>query len=1070
MTEDGKRRFSLSDINRKLGAERSDKKAQGRSSPERRRVEDGSRSGSNRDSPPRSSELQGPFPEQPRFGPTPPPTGNAPQGDSSGFVEEKESGPSTAVAVDEKPAAPKPSAFRESGLTPPADEEEEEFDVLRYISILLRRKTIIILATLIAGGYSFYTYLNAQRYYTAHARLLFSPGHQEIVAEGSIPWEPWGSREKRFLTHLELLQSNRELLLRVAERFGEEITSGVIRKNLRVVRGETQGERNNIIELYFDYRDAEAAGNIVNAVCTEYISYIQEVNAQDISRMVLKFSTQIEKVKSELAEKENALREFKERNRLVQLSSETNLVLSKLSDMELALQKAQLDLLENRERFEAIRSEIREQDINVVNSITYEDPYKNRLFDLQFELNTLLAEYSPDHFKVRKVRQKIEKLKKAMQSDITTRTSRSQTFVKNPIRQSLLESLVNLTIQKASLESKRAAQEQIIEKLDRELGDLPSLELEYANLQRGTQSLEKTLGMLESQYERAKIKRDSQESDLKVLELADKPRAAISSIKLKRVFLGFFVGLVLGIGLAFLFEYLDQTIKEPRDLERILELPLLGIIPLIEGEKAVIDPNPEKSKSKLEPFRALRANLKHLITQHDIRSLLLCSPVKGEGKTTLATNMAISFAMDGRRVILVDADLRRPQIHTMFEMPKEHGLADYLEGGKGLDELLKPTPHKNLRVLSSGARPDHPTELMGTVRFDTLLRELKERCDLVVFDSPALLPVSDAVTVAPKMDACLVIARNLWTPARAAKQARNQLLQVGCTLLGAVHNGVSQARGYYPYYYGYYRYYAYKYTYDYDEESAGRKGKSLREFGLKAEEKLRGTLQGATLSVPRLVTLAGRTLKSLGRKPLFWLLTAAAVIGTLGFAWLDRTGGSGRADRIEYLGATEGPDDEFVAGAGQSGKPSYPAEDEDDVFDLESATGPESGTPSGAQEGTSAMPPLDSVLAAWQSYVLEGDAQRYLRFYHPTEFIFPGGGTADRQKTASAALFKTLLAADTGYVETSRQSVIDDTFRRSLSSIVSVTAQDTQRVGVRHVWKAEAGEWSIVRERHEEIN
>ena len=172
-------------------------------------------------------------------------------------------------------------------------------------------------------------------------------------------------------------------------------------------------------------------------------------------------------------------------------------------------------------------------------------------------------------------------------------------------------------------------------------------------------------------------------------------------------------------------------------------------------------------------------------------------------------------------MILIDADLRRSQMHSLFSIPKQMGLADYLMGTATVEQIIKPTPYPNLFVITSGERPHNPSELLGTVRFDQLTEELKAKASIILFDSPALLPVSDTLTMAPKMNCCVIVTRALWTPLKAAKQAKNQLSRIGCHLYGGIFNGVSHGKNYYPYYYGYYGYYSYKYSYEEDCNEPG---------------------------------------------------------------------------------------------------------------------------------------------------------------------------------------------------------------------------------------------------------
>ncbi len=576
------------------------------------------------------------------------------------------------------------------------DDEDESFDLFRYIEIILRRKNAVFAIILIMTIFSVFRYLTGSKYFIANARLLFKPYTHEIVNDGPV-YRYAGEYEKSFNTHLELLRSQSVLNI-VSQNLNYKLSVENIANGLVIKQGETNGQKNDIIELSFKNANPETARDVLNELCKTYIDYRRDVNSQELSRLIFKFETQINKLQEDLNKKESDLRLFKEENRMVQLSSETNLTVSKISDMELALQQTQLSLVETGERITVLNSQISKQEKDIVQSITFQDPFQNKLADLELELNSLTAEYSPEHFKVKMIKQQIENLKSAA-IDSISREAASKTLVKNPIRQSLLQDLVNLTVEKSALEQKRVAQQKIIERLNLDLLKLPSLEQKYAYLERETESILQTLRMLKSKYEETKISRDSQESDLKLLEMAETPERAVSKVGFANILIGILIGIILGIALALLLEYLDQSLKNPRDVEKELDLPLLGVVPQIETNKVLLEKSNDSTKSVLEPFRALRANLKYIAAQNNVKTFIICSAIKGEGKTTLSANLAITFSLDGKKVILVDGDLRRSQIHSLFGIDKSNGFSDYLLGSSSVDEIIKPTMYPNLFVL-----------------------------------------------------------------------------------------------------------------------------------------------------------------------------------------------------------------------------------------------------------------------------------------------------------------------------------------------------------------------------------
>ncbi|KMQ52010.1 Tyrosine-protein kinase EpsD [Chitinispirillum alkaliphilum] len=775
------------------------------------------------------------------------------------------------------------------------DKEEDVFDIGKYLAVIFRRKYIILVVAFLVGLHSAYSFLNSSRHYTSRARLLFRPEDRDVFASDHRSWTMFRDREKMFYTHFELLRSN--IVLNMAsENLQNKVSPTQIRTGLTISRREVEGQRTDIIEMSFRHEDAEMARDVLNELSRTYIDYRRDVDAQEANRLIMRLRSQIENLQTDLQHKEDRLREFKEDNQMAQLSSETNLVVSKLAEMEFALQRTRLDIVESRERLVALQSQISQQDADIVQSMTFQKPFQRKLEELELQLNTLLAQHSPEHFRVRSLMQQIDNIKEAAASEIS-RQSTSETRVTNPIRQSLLQKYVNITIEKSALETRRNAQEQIIDRLNAELLQLPQIQQTYANLQRDTESTLQTLNLLRTRYEEARIKRDSQEADLSILEYAETPNFSVSDYRINRIFVSVFVGLILGIGLAFLIEYIDQSIKDPAVIERDLEVPLLGIVPFIEADKALVENSDSITKNILEPFRALRANINHLIQANSLKTFMVCSAVKGEGKTTLAANLAVTFAMDGKKVILIDADLRRSQLHNLFSMDKGIGLSEYLCAVRDADEIVKPTKYENLSIITSGQRPNNPAELIGTARFKKLIGELRNRADIVLFDSPALLPVSDSLIMAPKMDCCLFVVRMLWTPLKAAKQAKNQLARIGSKIYGGILNGVSYSKGYYPYY-GYYGYYSYKYSY----ESDAPKPFSLRKIGLKLENFSIRSFKNALYSIPVYLSGTATFLRSLVRKKIFIILIAIFIL-LLGVNVLQRSRMTSQPeDHIRYIG------------------------------------------------------------------------------------------------------------------------------------------------------------------------
>jgi capsular exopolysaccharide synthesis family protein len=920
------------------------------------------------------------------------------------------------------------------------EDEEEAFDILKYVGILFRRRYIIMAIAILAVIFSIYRYTTSDKYYITSARLLFSPDVQDISNDNRFFYAR-RDQEKLLNTHLELLRSPTVMKL-VSDNLGNSVNIGIIASGLVVRQGETNGEKNDIIELSYKHRESEMARDVLNELCRTYIEYRREVNSQEVSRLIAKLEIQINKLQSELNDKENDLRFFKEENKMIQISSETNITISKLSEMELSLQKTNLDIIESRERQQELKTQISNQELNIVQSITYSDPFKSRLSELELELNTISTEYSSEHFKVKSIKDQIERLKAAT-VDSMSREAESRTLVKNPIRQSMLHDLVNLSVEISALETKRIAQEKIKEQLNTELLKLPHLEQRYVFLQRETESLIQTLRILKTRYEEAKIKKDSQESDLKFLEMAQTPVSPIRKVKFTIIILGLFAGIVIGILLALVIEYLDQSLKDPLEVEKNLELPLLGIVPHIEADQELFQQK-DLTKNILEPFRALRANLKHIASTHKLKTFIICSAVKGEGKTTLSANLSITFAMDGKKVILIDADLRRSQMHTLFNIPKKTGLADYLLGTSSLDEILKPTKFENLFLVTSGERPNNPAELLGTWRFDTLIQELRERGDIIIFDSPALLPVSDTITMAPKMDGCLMVVRTLWTPIKAARQAKNQLKRIGCRIFGGILNGVVHSKGYYPYYYSYYGYYSYKYSYDDDTH----KRFSIREFGLQIESNLKNQISSLWLGMPKFIARLVSMTHYILSKPLLWILLLICAMLFFAQLYIESKHQQLPNKTIEYLGT------------GNLNHISDTSTHFNDMANFHHGfSGEQKLEKSRFIDSIGLEDSLNNLLFAKE----QADTIRFFGFYHP-DFKFQGGTLENWKKSILNDLIQADLTHPQYVLNNVQEKKKGDDFVEIIANIKKTTVSGDfyQKVGM--IWKYNGSKWNILRE------
>jgi succinoglycan biosynthesis transport protein ExoP len=335
-------------------------------------------------------------------------------------------------------------------------------------------------------------------------------------------------------------------------------------------------------------------------------------------------------------------------------------------------------------------------------------------------------------------------------------------------------------------------------------------ELDAANSARQIQSLQNQINLLDtkisdwqSTYSQLLISLQGGDVNvLSVVEEATYPWWPISPNINRNVLLASVIGLALAVGGAFVIEYLDDTIKSPKDVTRTANLPTLGTLARIEGEdypgklialQAPLSP-------AVEAYRVLRTNLQFAELDRPLKTLMITSPNASEGKSLVVANLAVVIAQSGQRVVLVDTDLRRPVMHEIFRLPNRHGLSDaVLHTNPLLAERLQATQIKNLKVLTSGPQPPNPAELLGSTRMLETIENLTNLADIVLFDSPPALIVSDATILGTRLDGVIMVNDYGRTRSSHAHQAVENLRQVRVNLIGVVLNRMTTDS--YDYYY-----------------------------------------------------------------------------------------------------------------------------------------------------------------------------------------------------------------------------------------------------------------------------
>jgi capsular exopolysaccharide synthesis family protein len=303
-----------------------------------------------------------------------------------------------------------------------------------------------------------------------------------------------------------------------------------------------------------------------------------------------------------------------------------------------------------------------------------------------------------------------------------------------------------------------------------------------------------------------------QMSNVRILDRAEVPESPVRPKAARSIGLAMLFGVIVGVGLALLIEMLDTSITTREQVEERLGLPFLGIIPTIErnNEQAVRDvfvhDNPNSAAA--ECLRSIRTNLLFMSPDRPLRTILVTSSGPGEGKTTTATSLAEIMADGGSRVLLLDADMRKPRVHQIYSLPKDVGLSSLILGEVGLDAAIKQTSIRNLSVLPCGPIPPNPAELLHTSAFTAILQKLAALFDRVIIDSPPAGVVADAVVISTQVDGTLMVLRAGETSRDAAIRTVRAIHDVNARIFGSVLNDLDLSDQRYGPYYGYYRTYS----------------------------------------------------------------------------------------------------------------------------------------------------------------------------------------------------------------------------------------------------------------------
>ena len=634
--------------------------------------------------------------------------------------------------------------------------------------------------------------------------------------------------------------------------------AAIIKSNIEAV---PQAESDVIQIRVRAENDPYVAMTIANTLCDVLTDRNQRIRREGVSDVRTFLEEQLATYKQKLEEAESALRQFKVNNRVTSLDKEVEEQLKLAKIIELQYQEAKNERQRNEQYIASISEQIKSQQKNIVPSIANVSnqiiqSLKSQLSSLQNSYIKLQLQGVPlDNSKMIELTNDMAQVRLSLAEE--ARKIAEQQHVVDPVSQmaSLYQRKFELDLNIEMLRTQENSLASSLRRYENSLRRLPDKEFSLAKLTRERDLANNLYNLLYERREEARISEAEKIGNMRIIDRAQLPKKPITPRKELNLAIGLMLGLTIGFGLVFFLETLDTSLKTPEDVERKTGLTILGSIPRVKsilpmedddrGNPSVLVTHVLPSSPASEAFRTLRTNLQFSNLSQKLRSIMLTSSGPREGKSTTSANLAVATAQMGLRTLLIDGDLRRPTINKIFNLNREPGLSEILThyyeksvNGNGddepaidekyierqtsvrakkaiqhmasLDMAIDAAVHKThierLDILTCGALPPNPSEILASETMKDLLSLVKERYEFVVIDAPPVIAVTDAAVLAPQADAALLVVESARNDREIILKAKALLDRVGVNLLGVVLNNVRERNLYgdYDYYYTYY--------------------------------------------------------------------------------------------------------------------------------------------------------------------------------------------------------------------------------------------------------------------------
>jgi succinoglycan biosynthesis transport protein ExoP len=546
-----------------------------------------------------------------------------------------------------------------------------------------------------------------------------------------------------------------------------------------------------LVDLKFRSGDPGLTARVANAIADAYIKETLELRTTTTKEASNFLNDQLAEQRKKLESSEQALQAYRERNDLVSLEERQNIVVQRLEDLNAAVTKANASRIQKEAAYNQVKVALDNpaavDSIPAILSNAFVQQQKTELAQLQRQRAQLSEKLGPSHPDMVKIGLAIQNAETRIQAEI----ARIVQAMRSEYEAALVE---EKTLAAALNQQKQEAQ------------GLNRTSIQYSVLQRDATANRQMFETLLQRTQETGVAEELPTGNIRVVDPAEVPGGPVAPDIFNNLLMGALFGLTLAVGLAFVFEYADDRIKNPDELKKHLGLPFLGMVPALFDRSAasplISDPNVSAVFS--ESFRSIRTNVLFSSTDEGGRVVVITSSMPGEGKTAVSSNLSVALAQAGHRVLLMDVDMRKPRVHEVFRRAIAPGLSNLLVGNASASETIYDSGVPGLWLMPAGTLPPNPAELIGSKRFRDFTAFLLQHFDWVIADTPPVMAVTDATIAGNMAHGVLFVVGAEMTSRRIAQRAVEQLELGQSKFLGTVLNRVDLEHNHY-YYSRYYR-------------------------------------------------------------------------------------------------------------------------------------------------------------------------------------------------------------------------------------------------------------------------